>query len=168
MSDLLTSRGKKCTTSGGNSYVLFFNRVDAPFTVENSVCTAMNAEITSVFKYDIVPDTSTFESVKTVQNAGGKGAVTTLQLQLMQVDSATNVELDKMGDCTQCVVVDREGNATAMAIDEGFKTFTATLSHGDGTRQSFKGYTVNAIAETNNLPPILDSTTKTAIESIIA
>lgn len=169
MCDLLESnRGDKCATSAGNSYVLFWNKVDAPFTVVNGEATAINAALTEVYKYAIVPDTSTFEAVKTVDATAGKGCITTLELQLRQTDAATNFELDKMGTNTQCAIVDRQGQIKAMAIDEGFKTFTATLTHGDGTRQSLQGYTLNAVAETNDLPPVLDSTTATALIALIA
>lgn len=170
MCDIAAGRLKTCDNlQGGLEELYFFNNIVAPFTVAANVCTAMNAALTAAYKYVIQGDGNTLtESNVADKKVGTKVNTQTLVAQLKQVNSATNVELDKLlaGDIS-AVYKDRNGQYRWIA-DKGFNvTSTAELVTG-AARTDFNGYNVTLVSETLDLAPSLDAATVTAFLAKVA
>jgi len=168
MCDIAAGRAKTCDNlQGGVEELYFFNNITDAFTVAANVCTAMNAGLTAAYKYVIQGDGNTLtESNVSDKKVGTKVNTQTLVAQLKQVNSATNVELDKLlaGDIS-AVYKDRNGQYRWIA-DKGFNvTSTAELVTG-GARVDFNGYNVTLVAETLDLAPSLDASTVTAFLAV--
>lgn len=161
---------KVCTnTQGGNSKLYVFGFVQDAFTVTDGVATAINADLTVVYQYDIrQSDGNTFtQSGVGDAKTGTKLNTQTLVAQLKKITGATNNEAEALLESQwQGVIVDRNGNAHAIGLDEGFTNVTVEAVTG-AAKTDFNGYNITAVAETKNLAPVLDSTTLTALEALI-
>ena len=166
---LSRNRDKACkNTNGGNSELYLFNATENPFTIADGVATAIDASLTVVYKYDIKGgDGNTLSSPMVVDQVTGTSLCTsTMVVQLWAADSATSFELTKAGQGnTMAVLVSRNGVATLLGHQEGFKTFTAEETSG-GAMADFNGYNVTTVSETTDLPPKLDAATLTALKAL--
>jgi len=167
MCDLLSAnRDKPCkTTNGGNSELYLFNASSNPWTIVDGVATAIDAGVTVVYKYDIKGgDGNTLSTpLVTDQVTGTSVCTSTMVAQLWSADASTSFELTKAAQGnTMAVLVSRNGVATALGHEEGFKTFTAEEVSG-GAKADFNGYNVTTVSETTDLPPKLDSATLAAL-----
>lgn len=169
--DLLLSvnRDKACkTTNGGNSELYYFNAETNPFTIDDGVCTAIDVSLTVVYRYDIKGgDGNTLSTPLVTDRVTGTSLCTaTMVAQLWSADSTTSFELTKAAQGeTMAVLVSRNGVATLLGHQEGFKTFTAEEVSG-GAMADFNGYNVTTVSETTALPPKLDSATLTALKAL--
>ena len=164
------NRAKVCNNlQGGNEEFYFFNYLEDAFTVVSGEATAVNAGLTTAYKYVIQGDGNTFtQSSVTDAKVGTKVNTQTLVGQLKQVDASTNVELDKLASGTiGGVVKDRNGKYHWFAKDSINVTSTIEAVTG-GARADFNGYNVTLVAETLELAPILDSATVTAFLALVA
>jgi hypothetical protein len=170
MCDLLSGNiDKKCkTTNGGNAELYLFNSVENPFTIVDGVATAIDAGLTVVYKYNIKGGDGNTLSTPLVTDQVTKTSLctSTMVAQLWGADAATGFELTKaaQGD-TMAVLVSRNGVATVLGHQEGFKTFTAEETSG-GAMADFNGYNVTTVSETTALPPKLDAATLTAFKAL--
>lgn len=170
MCDIAAGRAKTCDNlQGGVEELYFFNNIDDAFTVVANVCTAINAGLTATYKYVIQGDGNTLTESNVVdKKVGTKVNTQTLVSQLKQVNSATNVELDKLlaGDIS-AVYKDRN-NQYRWIADKGFNvTSTAELVTG-AARADFNGYNVTLVSETLDMAPSLDASTVTAFLALVA
>ncbi len=165
------NRGKSCNnTNGGNEEFYFFNYVDDAFTVASGECTALDGLTgETVYKYVIEGDGNTFtQSSVTDAKVGTKVNTQTLVGQLIAIDAATNVELDKLASAKIAgVVKDRNGNYHWFAKD-GVNVTATIESVTGGARVDFNGYNVTLVAETLELAPILDASTVTAFLALVS
>jgi len=80
-------------------------------------------------------------------------------------DAATNAQFNLMvAGFVQGVLEDRNGNFWAIGSDDGFD-FTVVHSTG-GAKSDGNLYTITGVATTNELAPILDSSTVTAFKAV--
>lgn len=164
------NRGKVCNNlQGGVREFYFFNYVSDAFTVTNGIATALDGLTgETVYRYVIKGDGNTFtQSSVTDIKVGTKVNTQTLVGQLHQIDGATNVELDKMASGNIAgVVKDYNGKYYWFAKD-GVNVTATIESVTGGARTDFNGYNVTLVAETLELAPVLDDTTKDAFLSLI-
>lgn len=165
------NRGKVCNNNqGGVKNVYFFNFVDNAFTLTGRVATALDGlALATVYKYVVEGDGNTFtENSVTDAKVGTKVNTQTLVAQLKKVDSATNIELDKLASGQiSGVIEDYSGNYRWFAEDSVNVTSTVEAVTG-GARTDFTGYNVTLVAETLELAPTLDATTVTAFLALVA
>lgn len=163
------NRDKVCNNlQGGNEEFYFFNYIEDAFTVTAGEATAINASLTTAYKYVIKGDGNTFtQSSVSDHKTGTKVNTQTLVGQLHSIDAATNVELDKL-ESGQIggVVKDRNGKYHWFAKDSINVTSTIESVTG-GARADFNGYNVTLVAETLELAPILDAATVTAFLALL-
>jgi hypothetical protein len=170
MCDLLSgNRDKPCkSTNGGNSELYLFNATENPFTIVDGVATAIDVSLTVVYRYNLkAGDGNTLESPLVVDQVTGTSVCTsTMVAQLWGVDAVSSFELTKAGQgYTMAVLVSRNGLATLLAHQEGFKSFTAQETSG-GSMADFNGYNVTTVSETTALPPKLDAATLIAFKAL--
>tara|TARA_R110000772_G_C13310212_1_gene439970 strand:- start:15306 stop:15833 length:528 start_codon:yes stop_codon:yes gene_type:complete len=158
------NRDKKCTNSlGGNSELYLYNYLDDAFTVVDGIATAVNAGLTTVYKYVIEGDGNTLDqSMLGDDKVGTRVNTQTLVAQLKKIDGATSNELNKLAaGQISGVIKDRNGVYQALALDDGFFSKTINPVSG-GAKVDFNGYNVTLVGETSALAPTLDSATATA------
>lgn len=170
MCDIASGRARTCDSlQGGVSEIYFFNYVKDAFGVVANVATSIDAGLTTVYKYEIQGDANTLtESVVVDKKTGTKVNTQTLVAQLKQVNSATNVELDKLlAGRVSAVYKDFNDQYRAIALDGFNVTATAELVTG-GARTDFNGYNVTLVNEAKDLAPSLDASTVTAFIALVA
>jgi len=172
MCDLLNGRaGKICKNLlGGNSVLyLFENFVQDPFTVDTALgqATAINAELTTVYAFDLEGDGNTFTQNKpSDRNTSTSVNTQTLVAVLKKMDAPTNVTFNLLTQqYAQGVIKDRVGNYHAFGIDDGMD-FTVDAVTG-GAKTDLNGYTATGVATTADLAPLLDETTVTAFLALV-
>lgn len=170
MCDIAAGRAKTCDNlQGGVEELYFFKYIPDAFTVAANVATAMNAGLTAAYKYVIQGDGNTLTESNVVdKKLGTKVNTQTLVAQLKQVNSATNVELDKLlaGEVS-AVYKDRNGQYRWVA-DKSFNvTSTAELVTG-AARTDFNGYNVTLVSETLDMAASLDASTVTAFLAVVS
>lgn len=159
------NRGKQCDNlQGGNTRIYFYNYIENAFTIASGVVTAINVALTVVYEYVVEGDGNTFtQSVVADKKTGTKVNTQTLVGQLKAINSASNIELDKLASANiGAVVKDRNGKFHLFAKDGINVTSTIEAVTG-GASTDFNGYNVTLVAETLELAPILDSATATAL-----
>lgn len=170
MSDIASGRLRTDDNlQGGVETIYFFNYIADAFTVSANVATAINAGLTAVYNYDIQGDGNTLtESNVADKKTGTKVNTVTLVAQLKQVNSATNVELDKLLE-TQISAVYKDFNDQYrwVAIKGWNVTSTGELVSG-GARVDFNGYNVTLVAEQKGYSPSLDAATVTALLALVS
>lgn len=167
--DLTQGRLKVCKDGlGGQSNLYLYNSIEDAFTVVNGEATAINAGLTTVFKYELEGDGNTLEqSFAGDRNTSSSVNTQTLTALLKKMDAATNAELNILVQgYPQAVVEDRNGNLHALALDDGMD-FTVVASTG-GAKTDMNGYTLTGVATTGSLAPILDDATATAFKALVA
>lgn len=166
--DLTIGRDRVCKDGlGGNTELYLFNPIKDPFTVANGVATAINAGLTTVFKYELEGDGNTL----TQEEVSDRNTATTVNTQtivaiLKKMDAVTGNELDTMAKgYPMAVVEDRNGNLHAIGIDDGID-FTVSATTG-GAKTDLNGYTITGVSTTGATAPILDSATATAFKALV-
>jgi len=154
---------------GGVEEIYFFNYVAGAFTVTANVATAIDSGLTAVYKYEIQGDGNTFTESNVVDKKTGTSVNTqTLVAQLKQVNSATNVELDKLLQGRNSAVYKDSNDQYRWIALKGFNvTSTGELVTG-GARADFNGYNVTLVAEQKGYSPSLDASTVTALLALVA
>ena len=166
---IAANRSKGCNSTQGGSAVFYpFNFIENPFTVTNGVATAINPLLTEVFKYELKGDSQTFTApLVTDENTGTSVCTQNLALQVHSIDASTSYELTKMAQGrVSGVLRDYNDNYHLVAVN-GFKTFTANPTTG-GARADFNGYDITGVAETKDLPALLDETTRDAFLLLVS
>jgi hypothetical protein len=166
--DLTQGRDRSCKDGlGGQSNLYLYNSVEEAFTVVDGVATAVNGNLTEVFKYELEGDNNTLEqSMVGDRNTGTRVNTQTLTTSLKKMDAETNAEFNLLvAGYPQAVVEDRNGNFHALALDDGMD-FTVVASTG-GAKTDMNGYTLTGVATTGTLAPILDEATVTAFEALV-
>lgn len=167
--DISAGRARACDNlQGGVEEIFFFNYVADAFTVSENVASAINAALTVVYKYEIQGDGNTLtESNLADKKTGNKVNTVTLVSQLKQINSATNVELDKLLEGKVSAVYKDFNDQYRFVAVKGFNvTSTAELVTG-GARADFNGYNVTLVAEQKGFSPSLDEATVTAFLALV-
>ena len=166
--DLTQGRDRACKDGlGGQSNLYLYNSIEDAFTVVDGVATAVNGNLTQVFKYELEGDNNTLEqSVVGDRNTSTRVNTETLTTSLKKMDAETNAEFNLLvAGYPQAVVEDRNGNFHALALDDGMD-FTVVASTG-GAKTDMNGYTLTGVSTTGTLAPILDEATVTAFKALV-
>jgi len=166
--DITQGRDKVCKDGlGGNKELYLFNFIENPFTILAGECTAINAGITEVFKYELEGDGNTLvENMVSDRNTGTTVNTQTLTVILKKIDAATSAELNLLAySYPMAVIKDRNGNYNAVGIDDGID-FTIDSATG-GAKTDLNGYTLTGLSTTGALSPKLDSATITAFLDLV-
>ena len=169
MCDINSGRLRSCKDSlGGNSVLYLYNSLEDAFTVVDGEATAMNVSLTAAYKFELEGDGNTLEeSMVSDRNTGTSVNTQTLTLVLKKPDAATNAQFNLLAaGYPQAVVVDRNGNWKAIALDDGID-FTVVSSTG-GAKTDLNGYTLTGVSTTGSLAPFLDSATQSAFLAVVA
>jgi len=167
--DITKGRAKECKDGiGGNSVLYLFNFEEDPFTILAGEATAINVLITAVFKYDLSGDGHILdENMVSARNEGTTLNTQTITAILQKIDASTSAEMNLVTKSTpQGVVKDRNGNHFAVGITDGID-FTVVANTGSA-KGDLNGYTLTGISTEQDLAPILDSATVTALEALVS
>jgi hypothetical protein len=166
--DLAAGRVRPCKQSlGGLGKLFLFNYVENPFTVVNGVATAINADLTTVFEYEIEGDgNNVSESFVSDRNPGTSVNTQTMTIVLKKIDATTSAQLNLLAyGFPMAVVKDRNGIYHAIGIDDGID-FTVVQSTG-GAKGELNGYTLTGVSTTGALSPKLDEDTVTDFLALV-
>lgn len=166
--DITQGRRKACKNSiAGVGNVFFINFVENPFTVVNGVATAINPLITEVFKYELVGNTNSLAQSQVSDSTAGTAVNTqTLTLALNKITAEDNNQINLLTyGYPIAVVQDRNNNYHAVGITNGID-FTAAPTTG-AAQADFNGYNLTGIATENQLAPILNEATVTALQALV-
>ena len=166
--DIASGRVRPCKQSlGGLGKLFLFNYVENPFTVVNGVATAINADLTTVFEYEIEGDGNNVgESLVPDRNTGTSVNTQTTTIVLKKIDATSSAQLNLLAyGFPMAVVKDRNGVYHAIGIDDGID-FTVVQSTG-GAKTELNGYTLTGVSTTGALSPKLDGDTVTAFLALV-
>lgn len=169
VSDITQSIGRECKSSlGGNSVLYLFNYIEDPFTYANSIVTAINAGLTTVYEYELEGDGNTLEeSMVSDRNTGTSVNTQTLTAMMKKMTATKTAEFNLLVKGFPIgVVKDRNGEFHAIGIDDGID-FTVLGATG-GAKTDMNGYTLTGVSTTGELSPKLDSATQTAFLALVA
>lgn len=157
-------------TLGGLLAVYFANYDEAKgaFTVTGKEVTAIDIALTTVYKYDLTTNTSSFdEAVIGSKDNGTRVNTQTLNLVLTKQDVATHQEIDSIVAGRPVVIVQDRNNIYHVAgITQGMETTGSTIGTGANSGD-FNGYNITLSAQENGLAPLLDAATITALQAIV-
>jgi len=166
--DITAGRLRPCKQSlGGLGKLFLFNYVENPFTYANGICTAINADLTTVFEYEIEGDgNNVSESLVPDRNSGTSVNTQTTTIVLKKIDAVSSAQLNLLAyGFPMAVVKDRNGIYHAIGIDDGID-FTVVQSTG-GAKGELNGYTLTGVSTTGVLSPKLDSATISAFLALV-
>jgi hypothetical protein len=166
--DLASGRVRPCKQSlGGLGKLFLFNYVENPFTVVNGEATAINADLTTVFEYEIEGDgNNVSESLLPDRNSGTSVNTQTTTIVLKKIDATSSAQLNLLAyGFPMAVVKDRNGVYHAIGIDDGID-FTVVQSTG-GAKTELNGYTLTGVSTTGALSPKLDGDTVTEFLALV-
>ena len=164
-----SGRVKACKDGlGGNSTLYLYNNLEDAFTVAAGEATAMNAALTSAYKFELEGDGNTLEeSMVGDRNTGTRVNTQTLTISLKKMDAASSAEFNLLvAGYPQAVIVDRNGNYIALGLDDGID-FTVVAQSG-GAKTDMNGYILTGVSTVSELAPHLDASTITAFEAVVA
>lgn len=167
--DITAGRLKQCKKyQGGTKKLYLFNFQSDPFTILNGEATAINADLTAVYEFDLVGDSNTFTENKVGDRSTGTSVNTqTITAFMAGMDAPTSVEFNELvKGYPQAVMVDRSNIYHALGIDDGID-FTVDGATG-GAKTDGNGFTLTGTATTGDLSPKLDSATITALLNLVA
>ena len=167
--DITNGRNRPCKDSlGGNSVLYLYNGLEDPFTVVDGEATAMNVLLTEAWKFELEGDLNTFsEDMPSDRNTFSRVNTQTLSIVLKKMDAETNAQFNLLNaGFPQAVIVTRNGDWTAVGIDDGIDFQIA--SETGGAKSDGNLYTLTGVSTTSERAPILDSATVTAFEAIVA
>ena len=169
--DLTTGRSEPCKDGlGGITKVYAMDYVAAGFTVAAGEATAINADITEVFPWDLRSDTNNDASEAPVSSRdnGSTTFTQTLNMRLKKQDAATATEVSLMAYGRPIfVVVDRNGVHKVFGLSEGMDLTGGNIQSGTA-KGDFNGYDLTFESVEGSPAPILDSSTVTALEALIS
>lgn len=147
----------------------FMDYIEDAFTVSAGEATAINGSISEVFKYELRSSNNTLsESVVTDKNTGVTLNTQTLELRLKKQDAATSAEVLLLAKSRPIAVVeDYNGIYKAVGHTDGLDLTGSNVQSG-GAKSDFNGYDLTFTGEEQILAPILDSTTVTALLSLVS
>jgi len=166
--DITAGRVKQCKDGiGGVSKLYVWNFIEDPFTVAAGEATAINVLITAVFEYELSGDGHVLDENKVPSRDNGTALNTQTTTAILQkIDAATSAEMNLLAaSFPQAAVKDRNGNYFAVGITDGID-FTVTPNTGS-TKGDLNGYTLVGLSTEQNLAPILDSATVTALLALV-
>ena len=166
--DITAGRLRPCKQSlGGLGKLFLFNYVENPFTIVDGVCTAINADLTTVFEYVIEGDgNNVSESLLPDRNSGTSVNTQTTTIVLKKIDATSSAQLNLLAyGFPMAVVKDRNGIYHAIGIDDGID-FTVVQSTG-GAKGELNGYTLTGVSTTGALSPKLDEDTVTDFLALV-
>ena len=164
-----SGRVKACKDGlGGNSTLYLYNNLEDAFTVVAGEATAMNAALTSAYKFELEGDGNTLEeSMVGDRNTGTRVNTQTLTISLKKMDAASSAEFNLLvAGYPQAVIVDRNGNYIALGLDDGID-FTVVAQSG-GAKTDMNGYVLTGVSTVSELAPHLDASTQTAFEAVVS
>lgn len=149
-------------------YLANFDEADGAFTVTDSQVTAIDAGLTTVYKFDLSAEANTFDQAIVGSRENGTRVNTqTLTVALKKQDVLTHAEINKLiAGRPVAIVRDNNDNYHVVGITEGMETTGSTIGTG-GAKGDFNGYNLTLSAQENEIAPLLDSATITALEAIV-
>ena len=169
MCNLTRGRTEPCKDAvGGLKNVYMFDYIEAPFTITTGEATALNAGITSVFKYELRADGNLFaEAVVSDKNTGTTINTQTLTLALKKLNKETSLEVDLMAKGRPIIVIeDNMGNFRIAGESDGNDLTGSDINTGGG-KADFNGYNLTFTAVETRLAPFLDESTSTALKALV-
>lgn len=166
--DITQGRRKPCKNSlAGVGNVIFINYIENAFTVVNGEATAINPLVTEAFKYDLIGDTSNLAQSMVSSSTNGTSANTiTLTLALNKITAEDNNQVNLLAyGYPIAVVKDRNGLYHAVGLSDGLD-LTAAPTTG-AAKADFNGYNLTFTSVENQLAPILDADTVTALLALV-
>lgn len=166
--DITAGRLRACKDSiGGVGELYLFNFVENPFTVANSVATAINPLLTEAFKFELEGDGNTLvQDLVPDRNTGTRVNTQTLTVMLKKISATDSANMNLLAaGFPMAVVKDRNGIYHAVGIDDGID-FTIQEATG-GSKTDMNGYTLTGVSTTGTLAPKLDSSTITAFLALL-
>ena len=168
---VLKGRLEACKdTLGGLLAVYFANyaEADGAFTVVSKEVTAIGVGLTTVYKYDLTTNTSSFdEALIGSKDNGTRVNTQTLNIVLTKQDVATHGEIDSIVAGRPVVIVrDRNNKYHVAGITQGMETTGSAIGTGSNSAD-FNGYNITLTAQEGSLAPLLDSATITALEALV-
>ena len=167
--DITQGRSKPCKKYlGGVQKLYLFNYVEEPFTIVAGEATALSADLTVAYEYDLVGDGQVLAENFVPDRAAGTTVntqTTTAILQGLDVDTSNEMKALANG-YPQAVIKDRNGNYLAVGISEGID-FTVDATTGS-TQAELSGYTLTGTSIEAALAPFLDDATRDAFLAIVA
>lgn len=167
--DLIAGISGVCKNSlGGLKNIYIANFIDNPFTVTDSVATAINVGLTEVYKYEIEGDVHGLtEDFVSDRGTGTSVNTQTLTLVIKQISANKNANINILvyGN-TFAVVEDRNGQFLAVGIDDGIDWSSSSAT--GLAKTDLNGYTLTGTATTGSQAPALDSATITAFLDLVA
>ena len=165
--NLTSGRTEPCRDAvGGLKAIYLLDFVEDSFTVAAGEATSISADVTEVFKYELLADGNTFvETFTADQNNGTSIYEQVLTVALKKQDKASADELALVVKSRPVVVIQsRDGSYKIQGISDG------TVATGDiqsgGAKADFNGYNLT-LTSTEVLPaPYLDSATITALVAL--
>ena len=168
-SDITQNIGRECKSNTSGAKTLYvFNYLEDPFTVSSSEVTAINADLTTVFEYELEGDGNTLvEDLVSDRNTGTtvNTQTTTIVLKKMTANKTAQFNLLAKG-YPMAVLKDRNGVYHAVGIDDGID-FTVNGATG-GAKTDLNGFTLTGVSTTSELSPKLDSATITAFLALVS
>ena len=169
MCDITAGRTRPCKNSlGGLGKLFLFNFIENPFTYANGIVTAINAELTEVFEYELEGDgNNVVETLTPDRNTGTTVNTQVITTVLKKIDATTSAQMNLLATgFPMAVVKDRNGVYHAIGIDDGIDFVVAQATGGAKTEMN--GYTLTGTSTTGTLSPKLDATTVTAFLELVA
>lgn len=164
-------RTEPCKNSLGglkNAFFANFSEADGAFTLTGKEVTAIDAALTTVYKYELLADGNNLdENMVADTSAGTRVNTQTLTLALKKQDYDTAEQIDLIAAGRPVVIVqDRNDNYRVLGITEGMNVTSASAVTG-GAQADFNGYNLTLVGITGNYAPFLDSATITALQALV-
>ena len=164
-------RSEACKDTLGGLLAVYFANYDlanGAFTVTGKAVTAIDVALTTVYKYDLTTNTSSFdEALIGSKDNGTRVNTQTLNLVLTKQDVATHGEIDSVVAGRPIVIVrDRNNIYHVAGITQGMETTGSSVSTGSNS-SDFNGYNITLTAQEGSLAPLLDAATITALEALV-
>ena len=168
--DVMAGRGKPCKKQlGGVSKLYIWNWLEDSFTFASGIATAMNVLLTEAFVYDL----STLGADVLVEDGiGDEAAGTFVNTQtvtaiLQGLDPATQNEMKLLAQGRVSAIIKTNDGQYHLVGDTDGMMFNVNATTGT-VHAEFNGYTLTGVALENKFSPILDESTITAFELVVA
>ncbi len=161
---------ERCKNAQGGYKNLYpFNAKENPFTVVDGVVTAIDASLTTVYKYELEEDQNSL----TEDLVGDRASGTTVNTQnltavLKKITAEKSNTLNGLAySYPMAVAEDWNGVFHAVGIQTGID-FSVNATTGAALSGDLYGYTVTGVSKTGALSPKLDADTITAFLALVA
>lgn len=166
---LTTGRTEPCRDAvGGLKAIYLYDFSEDSFTITAGEATAINADVTEVFKFELLADGNTLVETFTADASAGTSVYEqVLTIALKKQGAGTASEIAKIVHARPPAVVQfRDGTYKIVGISDG------TVSTGDvqsgGAKADFNGYNLVLTATEIAPAPTLDSSTVTALLALVS